>query len=85
MAFQKLNSLRSIAQSLELRACNHRRRDDSFILELVLGTVGRSTGPPHLLPHAQVNTTSDKSDKNIEDRDKGVEKWFEHPPPDAKS
>lgn len=34
---------------------------------------------------AQVDTLSDKSDKNIEDRDKGVEKWFEHSPPDAKS
>jgi hypothetical protein len=29
--------------------------------------------------------SSDKSEKNIEDRDKGVEKWFEHSPPDAKS
>src|SRR5580658_8816481 len=53
MAFQKLNSLRSIAQSLELRACSHRRRDDSFILELVLSTVGRLMGPPDLLPHAR--------------------------------
>ena len=26
---------------------------------------------------AQVDTSSDKSDMNIEDRDKGVEKWFE--------
>src|SRR5580658_9518488 len=53
MAFQKPNSLRSIAQSLELRACNHRRRDDSFILEPVFSTVGRLTGLPHLLPHAR--------------------------------
>lgn len=34
---------------------------------------------------AQADTSSDKSDENIEDRDKGVEKWFEHSPPDAKS
>jgi hypothetical protein len=42
----------------------------------------RSFGSAQL---AQVDTSSNKSDKNIEDRDKGVEKWFEHSPPDAKS
>jgi hypothetical protein len=35
--------------------------------------------------HSSLDTLSDKSEKNIKNRDKGVEKWFEHFPPDAKS
>jgi hypothetical protein len=48
----------------------------------VVESSSRSFGSAQI---AQVDTSSDKSDKNIEDRDKGVEKWFEHSPPDAKS
>jgi hypothetical protein len=33
---EKLNSLRSIAQSLELRACNHWPRGESFIVKRII-------------------------------------------------